>query len=94
VTGQAERDQAALRFSEFAGRCRWRRYDREEMATLRVTYLDRRSDSGALEEVGHEEFEDHTSPEAADRALEAAQKWIESDLRNRSYRIDRLLPPE
>jgi hypothetical protein len=64
------------------------------MATLRVTYVERLPGSGLPEDVRHEEFEDHTSPEAAKRALEAAEKWIESDHRNRSYRIDRLLPPE
>ncbi len=64
------------------------------MADLRVTYFERQLDSGLLEEVGSEDFEDNTAPLAAQRALDAAEKWIDPDRRNRSYRIDRLLPPD
>lgn len=64
------------------------------MADLRVTYFERQLDSGLLEEVGSEDFEDNTAPLAAERALDAAEKWIVPDRRNRSYRIDRLLPPD
>jgi hypothetical protein len=64
------------------------------MADLRVTYFERQLDSGLLEEVGSEDFEDNTAPLAAQRALDAAEKWTDPDRRNRSYRIDRLLPPD
>ena len=64
------------------------------MADLRVTYYERRPDSGSLEEAGTEEFDANTSPQAAQQALEAAERWISVDRRHRSYRIERLLPPD
>jgi hypothetical protein len=42
----------------------------------------------------HEDFEDNTAAQAAQRALDAAEKWIEPDRRNRTYRIHRLLPAD
>ena len=64
------------------------------MADMRVTYYERRHESSSLEEVGSEEFDANTSPQAAQLALEAAERWISADRRNRSYRIERLLPPD
>ena len=60
------------------------------MADLRMTYLEREESSGRLAKVDDEA----TSRQAAELALVAAEAWIEPDRRNRSYRIDRLLPPD
>ncbi|HEX3831570.1 MAG TPA: hypothetical protein VHW04_06335 [Solirubrobacteraceae bacterium] len=64
------------------------------MADLHVTYYERTGDDSRLVERGREEFEAATSPRAAQLALEAAERWIEPDRRNRTYRIERLLPPD
>jgi hypothetical protein len=64
------------------------------MADLHVTYYERIEDDGQLVERGREAFEAGTAPQAAQLALAAAERWIEADRRNRTYRIDRLLPPD
>jgi hypothetical protein len=64
------------------------------MADLLLTYFERDVESGSLEEAGREEFDANTSPEAARQALEAGEEWASADRRNRSYRIERLLPPD
>jgi hypothetical protein len=64
------------------------------MAEMRVTYFERDETSGSLEEVTREQFSSKTSKRAARAALEAAERWIEPSRRNRTYRIDRLLPPD
>ena len=64
------------------------------MADVVVTYYERLPESGSLEEAGSEKFDANTSPQAAQEALEAAERWISTDRRHRSYRIERLLPPD
>lgn len=63
------------------------------VAELLVTYLER-GERGALAQRGTETFQAATAPQAGQLALEAAERWIETDRRNRSYRIERLLPPD
>lgn len=64
------------------------------MADLHVTYSDRTEDDGQLVERGREAFEAGTSRQAAQLALAAAERWTVPDRRNRTYRIERLLPPD
>ncbi len=54
------------------------------MADMRVTFYERRPESGSLYEVKSEEFDANTSPRAAQLALEAAERWISVDRRGRS----------
>jgi hypothetical protein len=64
------------------------------MAEMRVTYYERHEPEGVLEEVQHEEFNAKTSRQAVRAAAESAERWIEPSRRTRTYRIERLLPPD
>ena len=61
---------------------------------MRVTYYERDEYEGALAEVSHEQFKGRTSKQAVLAAVESAERWIGPDRRTRTYRIERLLPPE
>ena len=61
---------------------------------MRVTYYERDESEGALAEVRHEEFRGRTSKHAVLAAVESAERWIGPDRRGRTYRIERLLPPD
>jgi hypothetical protein len=64
------------------------------MAEIRVTYYERDESAGVLAEVSHEEFDARTAKQAMLAAVESAERWIGPDRRTRTYRIERLLPPD